>query len=135
MGGTGSSRWKSTITRTSTKGLLRLDVRALARAGGVLPGAVATIAWGPMASVATEIAHDDPSAVTLLFRIRTLHAGWRMIRERVPLVWTPCTFGGSRVWFACPGCGERTAVLYALGGAFRCRACHRLAYASTRKNT
>jgi hypothetical protein len=132
MGGYGSGRWDGTITRTSTEGLPRLDVRDLARAGGLQRGTRATIAWGPLASVTTEVADDDPTVLTLMFRLRTGRGPWRTVQEQLALMWTACTFGGRRVWFACPGCRSRRAVLYAVAGRFRCCACHRLAYASTR---
>ncbi len=56
------------------------------------------------------------------------------VQDALPLVWTPCTFGGSRLWFACPGCATRRGVLYLspAGSRFRCRECHGLAYRSTR---
>jgi hypothetical protein len=45
---------------------------------------------------------------------------------------TPCNYGGMRVWFRCPRCQWRRAVLYgtASDGRFGCRGCMRLAYAS-----
>jgi hypothetical protein len=54
------------------------------------------------------------------------------LTERVPLLTTPGTIGGVRDWFGCPACGRRCAILYALGGRFRCRGCHHLTYRSTR---
>jgi hypothetical protein len=133
MGGYGSSRWEGTLTRTSTEGLLRLDVRALARAGGLRGGVRANVVWECGASVATEVPRDDPSTMLLRFHTRVRTGAWTAITEPVSLAWTRCAFGGRRVWFTCPGCRTRRAVLYAVAGRFRCRACHRLAYASTRR--
>jgi len=56
------------------------------------------------------------------------------VREAIDLETMPCHYGGERTWFRCPGCRSRRAVLFALGGRFRCRACHRLAYSSTRES-
>jgi hypothetical protein len=56
------------------------------------------------------------------------------VRERVDLVVTPCNYGGTRPWFRCPQCWSRRRVLYSLGGHFRCRHCHDLAYSSTRED-
>ena len=58
---------------------------------------------------------------------------WEPIRQGVGLDRTPCPYGGSRPWFRCPGCFARRAVLFSVGGRFRCRACHDLAYGSTRE--
>jgi hypothetical protein len=132
MGGDGSSRWNATVTRTSTAGLPQLDVRALAREGCLRPSTVATVTWGNGASVTSEVNPDDADAVTLRYRTCAGPGIWRDVQQRIPLTTTPGRFGGVRRWFACPGCGGRCAVLYALAGVFRCRTCHRLAYARTR---
>ena len=135
MGGHGSGRWGTAVTRMTLEGLPRLDVRVLARAGGLVPGTSATVTWGGAASITTEVPFDDPHVVILAYCIRTHPNGRLSFNEQIPLLTTPCTFGGTRVWFACPGCGARCAVLYAFRGLFRCRACHDLAYASTRTSS
>lgn len=132
MGGYGSSRWGTTLTRISTEGLLRLDVRSLAREGGLAPGTSATVSWGRGATVTTEVEADTPNVMTLRYGARIGNGPLRTICEQIPLLRTRCTLGGTRDWFGCPGCGMRYAVLYALLGRFRCRSCHQLAYASTR---
>lgn len=43
---------------------------------------------------------------------------------------TPCHYGGSRLWFACPACHDRAAVLYLRSGRFACRQCQRVSYRS-----
>ncbi len=49
--------------------------------------------------------------------------------QTLKLTWTPCHFGGRRLWFVCP-CGRRVGILYFAGRQFRCRQCCGLAYAS-----
>ena len=120
------------MTRVSTEGLPRLDVRVLARAGMLRPGTFATVWWNNDVSITTEVTSDDPPVITLLYCVSTPNKIWLSLRDDVGLTTTPCRYGSTRVWFSCPGCGSRCAVLYALGGRFRCRTCHRLAYASTR---
>ena len=51
----------------------------------------------------------------------------------IRLEWTPCTFGGSRPWFLCPGCGRRVAILYGPGLPLECRVCRGLGYASQQR--
>ncbi len=133
MGGYGSTRWGMTVTRLTADGLPRLDVRTLARAGALRPGTTATVAWGSGAAVTTEVRPDAPGVVLLRYQACTGRVLESTVDEPVPLTRTPCTFGGSRPWFRCPSCGRRCAVLYGLAGRFRCRGCHRLAYASTRR--
>jgi hypothetical protein len=69
--------------------------------------------------------------IVLGYRIRDLtgEEGWIEIAERVPLVHTAQPFGGERLWFACPECGRRCAVLYG-GRRFLCRCCVGLPYTS-----
>lgn len=47
----------------------------------------------------------------------------------IQLAWTPCHFGGSRVWFVCPQCDRRVAVIYTIRDLC-CRHCYDLKYAS-----
>ena len=49
--------------------------------------------------------------------------------ERLVVQRTKCHFGGSRVWWFCPKCGRRCAVLFG-GSRFLCRSCHSLRYRS-----
>ena len=53
--------------------------------------------------------------------------------QRIPIMWTRCTFGGGRPWFQCP-CGRRVAKLYwKIASTYRCRVCRGVRYASQRK--
>jgi hypothetical protein len=140
MGGHGSGRWGWHRARTDTDGLLRLDVRWLARQGLIAPGVVGSlaVAWSRGEQPAGDIAvrYDDrrPGEVVLDYRVRGREGEpWSAVREAVPLDRTPCPYGGERAWFLCPGCRSRRAVLHGVGGRFRCRACHDLAYSSTRE--
>lgn len=45
---------------------------------------------------------------------------------------TPCHMGGERVWWSCPRCFRRVAVLYDRKG-FACRQCHKLSYRCQRE--
>jgi len=141
MGGYGSGRWGWARTRDTTADALRLDVRSLARRGlfAAGPGSVAEgeVRWGRGNDVtdwiAVTYAGDRPGEVVLDYRTRRPGEEWVPVRERVAMDRTACPYGGGRPWFRCPGCGSRRAVLYCAGGRFRCRACHELAYASTRE--
>ena len=133
MGGTGSSRWTTTITRVLADGLVRLDVRVLARKGALRPGARSNVTWGTGTAITVEVPEDDDEVMCLAYGVQMRGRAGATVAEHVRLMRTPCTFGAFRVWFACPGCGRRCAVLYALAGRFTCRSCHHLAYASTRQ--
>jgi hypothetical protein len=59
---------------------------------------------------------------------------------KIPLVTTPCRYGGRRYWFKCPWyknsiyCGHRVSVLYKDGDYFACRHCYDLTYSSRKEN-
>lgn len=135
MGGFGSTRWGWHRTRETTDPLLRLDVRILARQGALTPGTWSTTSWTCRGEPSGRIDHRaEAGALILDYRTKgPADADWQPTRERIPLEHTPCRYGGSRPWFLCPGCSRRRAVLFSVGGRFRCRACHDLAYSSTRE--
>lgn len=142
MGGYGSGRWGRHRAKGTTDPLPRLDVHHLARLGLIVPGAVRSlaVAWSRGDEPAGDILvrYDDgrPHEVVLEYRVRKEDdEAWRPVRESVGLDRTPCPYGGKRPWFLCPRCLSRRAVLFGLGGRFRCRACHGLAYPSTREGT
>ena len=47
---------------------------------------------------------------------------------QVRLDCTTCHLGGTRVWWRCPCCGRRVAILYVRGKTIACRRCWRLRY-------
>ena len=52
----------------------------------------------------------------------------------INLDYTPCNYGGRRVWFLCPICYRRRALLYCgQDGYFKCRNCANLNYRSSQK--
>lgn len=56
------------------------------------------------------------------------------IKHKVPLITTPCNYGGKRYWFRCPlikngiYCGRRVGVIYSVDNWFGCRYCADIAY-------
>lgn len=106
----------------------RLDVREWARCGTLRPGYWGSWSWHnsatgePTGSISYRIESD---AAVLSY---TLQGEPRT--QRVPILRTPCTYGGMRPWFACPHCAKRVAVIYLRRGGFYCRQCARVAYCS-----
>lgn len=137
MGGLFSTRWDLVHVRPHTDPLPALDVRWLGRIGALTPGAISTPQWsrhGESAGWITTICEQDGDSLILEYATRTGSSEWVPVREAIALESMPCHYGGERTWFLCPGCRSRRAVLFAFGGHFRCRACHGLAYSSTREN-
>lgn len=48
--------------------------------------------------------------------------------QRIMLDTTPCNFGGERLWFRCPRCQHRCAILYLIRERLICRNCSQLPY-------
>ena len=70
---------------------------------------------------------QPPVAGSLPYAI-TANCGGR--EQHIATAWTPCRFGGKRLWFQCEYCGRRVIRLYVIGRVFACRHCHRLGYES-----
>jgi len=139
MGGYGSTRWGWRSTRATTDEVLALDIRLLARHGvfivdygDVVRG---TISWTCLGEARGRIgvayAGATPQRITLHYRVHGPGEP-RDVTASIAVGRTACHFGGERVWFICPSCDTRRAILHAVGGVFQCRECHDLTYASTR---
>ena len=104
---------------------LRFDIRELKRSGCLeLPFFTSRWTRGgrQRASISVEVSEH---CLTLVYNHNK-----EPVRDTVNLTTTPCNYGGRRVWFLCPGCGRRVAVLFAPGKYFRCRHCWRITYES-----
>jgi hypothetical protein len=76
----------------------QIDIRTLRRSGHIAPGAEQVL----------------------------LHIDGRPVP--VKLDYTHCHLGGTRVWWRCPYCARRAAILYPRGKTIACRRCWRLRY-------
>jgi hypothetical protein len=135
MGGSGSGSWYRWSTKTTTGEMLAVDIRWLNKRGYLKPGHYG-LQWTrgdePAGDIRIEV-YDD--YIMLVYRSRKSSSDeWESIRDRVCLTQTPCHYGGSRVWFRCPSCGRRVAVIYG-GRYFRCRHCYKLAYSCQNEST
>jgi hypothetical protein len=137
MGGSGSGRpgW-----RRKAESCLRLDIRKLARDGVLRPGALTSWQWSnsdgePCGAIQMRAGLEYPEAARatvgaapwcpgLADHVRLIYA-----RDGEPFdyaVWlerTPQHYGGHRLWWLCPRCGQRRAVLYGVAssdGRFGC---------------
>lgn len=134
MGGYGSGRrWGSHDT---TNDKLRMDVCFMQRKGFLRVGCSGSLHWtrrGERFAAISFETHDE--SLLLYYRCRETGSDWESLQYSVPLERTPCHFGGTRTWFACPvkGCARRTGTLYG-GRIFACRQCHQLRYLSQREN-
>jgi hypothetical protein len=127
MGGYGSGRRPSRNAGTVTD-MRRLDVRHMKREGSLEPGRFGRWQWLRDGEVVASVCYQAlPGALRLMYSVRDRNREPEGMDCRVVLEWTPCTYGGARVWFRCPSCDRRVAILYG-GRVFACRQCQRLAY-------
>jgi len=110
-------------------------VRWLQRKGLLWPGGYFPLTWSRNGETTGSIKlQSKTDRVILRYRHRRFDEPWEEQEYPVTLEWTPCNYGGTRVWFRCPtrACGRRVAILYG-SGIFACRQCHQLAYESQRE--
>lgn len=133
MGGFGSGR---TGGKAKADSCCSLDVNRLQRGGCLVEGWSGNWQWSRGGQPAGSIVIQTHGGhLVLSYRSRS-GGEWEDVKETVRLVPIPCRYGGTRMYFECPGvvggsaCARRVAKLYASGGYFLCRHCYRLAYYS-----
>lgn len=141
MGGPGSGQWYRWHKKDAVEEHRNLDVNRWLRDGLLKPGyAFGWNWWRDGEKTASLGVSTFEGAVELSYTIRPRTPEAADIRYRVALTWTPCTYGGRRPWFVCPGvtdgraCGRRVAKLYIAGRYFLCRRCQGLTYESQRED-
>jgi hypothetical protein len=127
MGGRGSGRHNGAKKRR-VEACVALDVNELRRTGALVPGVCGTLSWQEENSALLAFRAKADALVLAYFPGQ--FAASEAMEQRIALTCSPAKFGGTRVYFVCPGseCGRRVSKLYFTGGAFRCRDCQRLAY-------
>jgi len=104
-----------------------VDVRRLQRDGLLADGRAFSRHW-----------RDDAGNETASIGLRVHDGGVRFnyrlndevnIDQHVRLTTTACNYGGERVWFICPYCVQRCALVY-ISRQVACRKCLRLKYPS-----
>ena len=131
MGGLGSGSGYRWNTRTTTEQVRRLDIRYLRQQGWLQPGAAGRLEWHCGGSASGSIGFQVESEYLLLnYRYRESGQEWRDTEEFVRFDRTPCNYGGERLWFRCPHCALRVALLYSVRARFLCRHCCALPYGS-----
>lgn len=131
MGGCGSGRPATYGGKARAEDSLPLDIRRLQRSGVLTPGQAFSWQWTVRDRVRASIqVRVESRQVELAYSYTPTGGVAETIRHAVLLESTPCNLGGSRLWFSCPTCARRVAVLYGRGRLFACRQCKGLAYAS-----
>lgn len=114
-----------------------LDIRRMAKAGCIKPHRGFSWQWSnqdgeKVASVDCKVSSEG-NALTVAYNWkRPYETGWQASEKRITLNVTPCHYGGQRLWFLCPFCNRRAALLHIMGASLRCPRCARISYASQR---
>ncbi len=98
-----------------------------------------------IASISYKVESDETGPIGLRFMYAILAHGTNEKKDYnyiIPIVSTPCNYGGERWWFICPlvvdgrACHRRCRIVYMPPGAkhFGCRECHRLTYESRQRH-
>jgi hypothetical protein len=113
------------------------------------PGIIWTSSWSRNGKVVASISYrveageNGPSGLRFMYAITDNTTGEKKdYNYVVPVVVTPCNYGGERWWYVCPlivnarACGRRCRIVYMPPGAeyFGCRECHRLTYESRQRH-
>ena len=118
--------------KVTAESVQRIEVRRWSRAGYFNGNFHFSCGWNrggePSGSISIQTTRD--SAV-LSYRIKDFRSDeWQDKRQFVPVVRTPCNYGGWRNWFQCPACNRRCELLYLRASRFACRRCQKVAYTS-----
>ena len=124
--------------KPTTENYCRIDIRVWARNGMLLQQGTrelcrvndgTTVSWIRVEIQATRI---EAQVNRVVLRYQVLGPGGQRdpIDEGILLDRTKGGPGWQRLWFLCPGCGKRVAILYLKKYYFRCRHCFGLVYQS-----
>lgn len=116
------------MTRRCTDELQALDIRQLAREGHLVMGRMTWDSWGTRNRVSATL-HTSARPDGLWVEWRTLvgDGKWHAFNRLLTLERTAMHLGGERVWWHCPRCDKRVAMLYG-GRELACRHCWGLSY-------
>jgi len=108
-----------------------VDIRWLKRKGWLYDGCDGSLTWNCRGEETGSIRYLVSSdTIKLIYRHRENGGEWEPVETGIRLEYTPCNYGGERVWMRCPHCNRRCAIVYLAGKYPACRKCYNLAYYS-----
>lgn len=131
MGGIGSGRGYRWDKKTTLEETRRLNVQFLRRKGYLQPGVSGSLSWsvrGRQTGSAEFLTYSE--RIVLRFFVKGRDGEWELVSQSIPLVETPCNYGGSRKWLVCTKCNRRVGALAHYGRYFYCRHCYGLPHGS-----
>ena len=146
FGGRGVWKRKYRVDEVRSMDILDLQRKNVFTRGA---GITRTASWSRngdvVASIAyqVEAAENGPSGLRFIYTIPNNNTGVKKgYNYIIPVVSTPCNYGGKRWWFICPlvvngrSCQRRCRIVYMPPGSeyFGCRECHKLTYESRQRH-
>lgn len=141
MGGIGSGRgFRSTKfdRKWTCEESKRIDIRSFSKRGTLKRG-IYRYGWtsarsGSEGSIRIKVGEKE---IILIYTTTDYETEKKTdFRYSVELDYTPCNYGGQRIWLRCPVCYRRVALIYMdeRDGYFKCRICANLNYQSSQDN-
>lgn len=81
-----------------------------------------------LGSASVSLVSHNQLCVRYKYR-RSCEGDWVSVTDFVPIQLSTCWYGGVRLWFICPKCGKRNAIIY-VDTVVACRDCLGLRYQS-----
>lgn len=135
MGGPGSGNWYRWDKKTTLDETKRIDIRYMRKQGLLKPGYTGSLSWTsggkPSGSIQFACQQDY---LQLNYRYKANGEEWALVEEFICFDRTSCNYGGERLWFLCPCCNKRVALLCLYRARFLCRHCHKLSYSSQQES-
>ena len=127
MGEPGSGGSYQLTAKRLTSESLPIDIRVLKREQRLRPGNTILFKYSRGGVVyARLIGHVFATHLTLQY----CYGKSEKISQKIWFDWTPCFYGNERIWFKCPRCQKRIAIVYGPENFFACRQCCDLTYDS-----
>ena len=132
MGGMGSGGWMRYGSKSTVDSQHAVDIRYLKKQGLLWVGNNGTLSWTCREKQTGAINYQvKENGIKLTYNSRTASTDeWQAVEQFVPFDYTPCHYGGKRMWLLCTGCNRRVACIYAAGKYFLCRHCYGLNFQS-----
>jgi len=132
MGGYGSGQWYRYGSKTTIEAINSIDISYLKKTDSLAKGKSGTLSWTRNGHPAGSVGYANHGDwFELRYEYTPNGQGEPIsVKQSIYFDYTPCHFGGDRIWFSCPHCGRRTRIIYSYGKYFTCRKCANLNYGS-----
>jgi len=130
MGGPGSGSRYRLDRKTTLEDVKHIDVRALQKSKLLKLGMTGSFQWTRKELPPIRIQFSYQQDYLKLSYRHKADDDWQLYEGFIRFDRTPCNYGGERLWFLCPCCSRRVALVYFYRASIQCRHCHNLPYLS-----